>query len=361
MKNGGAILFLDTYLIIKLFSIFAIILKTLKILIVPLFSVLIPIYNSEKYLERCINSVLEAKKNFNIEIILINDGSTDNSLSIIKKIQQNYDFIKIINQKNKGLSGARNAGLKIAKGKFISFVDSDDTIIPNYFEFLLPFIDKEFNMIEFGFSRIENENKISTLPLNKTYNREEILNQLTFSTKNRIHWFVWKRIYRNSYLKKFKISFNERIRFGEDTDFSLKVFKHLNKYKSLNKSLYYYYETDDSLTSKKFKNNLLQKYELQYKERKNFIFPEINKKLQWEDIANNYINHSLFSLLLNLKNHPNKIDEIEELKKIRSSIIYKECFKHYKFNWKHPKKSFIVLLFKKKKFKTLKIIFLKNA
>ena len=90
-------------------------------------SVIVPVYNCEKYINTCADSIL--KQDFkDLEIIFVNDGSTDNSLEEILKIQKNDKRIKIINKKNGGLSSARNAGLDIAKGEFILFVDGDDRL-----------------------------------------------------------------------------------------------------------------------------------------------------------------------------------------------------------------------------------------
>ena len=104
-------------------------------------SIIIPCYNSKKYIERCLNSILKDKLKEK-EIILINDGSTDNTLEIIEEYSKKNKDIKIINQKNKGQSISRNNGLKEAKGKYIAFVDSDDWVEKDYFYKLYNFAEK---------------------------------------------------------------------------------------------------------------------------------------------------------------------------------------------------------------------------
>ena len=93
-------------------------------------SIIIPVYNTAQYLAECLDSVL-AQGFKDIEIICVNDGSTDNSAAILKKYQKKDKRIKVITQKNKGLSGARNAGLKAATGKWVCFLDSDDILPPD--------------------------------------------------------------------------------------------------------------------------------------------------------------------------------------------------------------------------------------
>lgn len=104
-----------------------------------LISIIVPIYNTEKYLDRCLNSIIK-QDYLNLEAILVNDGSTDNSESIVKNYMERYDHIRYIKQENKGIGAARNAGVQIAKGNFISFVDSDDVIMPQYCSYLLSII-----------------------------------------------------------------------------------------------------------------------------------------------------------------------------------------------------------------------------
>ena len=98
-------------------------------------SIIVPVYNVEKYLDECIQSIIN-QTHKNIEIILINDGSTDNSLSILRKYEGIDKRIIVINQENKGLSASRNIGIKKSTGKYISLIDADDIIHPRMIELL---------------------------------------------------------------------------------------------------------------------------------------------------------------------------------------------------------------------------------
>ena len=112
-----------------------------------LISIIVPVYNTEKHIERCLDSIM--KQDYpNFEVILVNDGSTDESGIIIQKYKEKYKNISYIKQENKGVGAARNAGIKVAKGDYISFVDSDDFIMEDYCSHLLSIIgDAEKNIL----------------------------------------------------------------------------------------------------------------------------------------------------------------------------------------------------------------------
>jgi len=116
----------------------------------PLISVIIPIYNVEKYISECLESVLNQTYK-NVEIIAINDGSTDNSLDIVKKYSIDNNYIRVLSQHNSGQSITRNKGLDHAKGKYIYFLDADDYILPETFEKLIGLMEKEnLDLVQFG-------------------------------------------------------------------------------------------------------------------------------------------------------------------------------------------------------------------
>lgn len=100
-------------------------------------SIIVPVYNSEKFLNRCMDSIVNQKTQYRFEVIAVNDGSTDNSLEILKEYEKKYAFFKIINQSNGGISRARNTGINYAKGKYIGLIDNDDYIVEEYVESLL--------------------------------------------------------------------------------------------------------------------------------------------------------------------------------------------------------------------------------
>ena len=123
----------------------------------PKVSVIVPIYNVEKYLEKCINSLLSQTLE-DIQIILVNDGSKDNSGNIAKECEKNNkDRVIYVEKENGGLSDARNYGLKCAKGKYVVFVDSDDWVTDDFFEFICNHLNENpVDILKYGFQRVSN-------------------------------------------------------------------------------------------------------------------------------------------------------------------------------------------------------------
>ena len=126
----------------------------------PEISVIVPVYNVEKYLVQCIESIkMQTFENW--ELILVDDGSQDNSGMICDEYAQKDNRIKVVHQKNRGVSTARNSGVKFATGKYISFVDSDDYIVPNFFEIMLEkLIAYKADMVRCGFYEFNDNNVV---------------------------------------------------------------------------------------------------------------------------------------------------------------------------------------------------------
>ncbi len=131
----------------------------------PLISIIVPVFNSEKYISRCINSILEQTYG-NFELIIINDGSKDKSLKICEEYQKKDRRIKVFNQENKGQAFARNVGLDNAKGEYISFIDSDDYVHSRFLEYL-------YNAL------ISSDSDISMC-----YHKKHFLDQMFYVKKN---------------------------------------------------------------------------------------------------------------------------------------------------------------------------------
>lgn len=219
-----------------------------------LISVVIPVYNAEKYIERCLNSIL-GQTHGNLEIIIIDDGSTDNSPEICDKYATSDERIKVIHKYNEGVSTARNMGLSLAKGDYISFVDSDDWLESDAYELLMDCIAKHetdsvifeyFVDYENGKSRHKNHKNIEG-PMN-----DQKAVETTISPISR---FVVAKIFSKSLVENIK--FEKEIPIGEDTLFSCHALSSAGKVYYLAKPLYHYTQSENSATRCAFSEKTL--------------------------------------------------------------------------------------------------------
>jgi glycosyltransferase involved in cell wall biosynthesis len=214
-------------------------------------SIVVPVYNVEKYLSRCIDSLLNQTYR-NLEVILINDGSLDNSGKICDEYESSDNRVVVIHQKNKGLSGARNTGLKNATGDFLGFVDSDDWVDLDMYETMLDYLlNYEVDIVECNIYRTTSIN--NDKPKAIDFLIENKLQALKRIIKNQ-HFSVCRRLYSRSLIKNRFFVENKN---SEDVYFTLDVFDFVNTCLFLSKSFYNYYVADDSITRGKYKLKLL--------------------------------------------------------------------------------------------------------
>ena len=215
-------------------------------------SVIVPVYNVEEYLEECLDSIINQTLE-DIEIICVNDGSTDNSLKILEKYSQKDERIKIISQENQGLGATRNNGMEYAKGEYISFIDSDDYISKDAFKSLYDnAITNNSDIVLFSITHFFEDgtsyvtkNKIEYTLKNQDFS-QYIFNDI--DVKNHILEYPWNsvsKLYKNEFLKKENIKFPINIAY-EDVLFHVKV---ILKAKSISLVPKHYYKYRRSNTS----------------------------------------------------------------------------------------------------------------
>lgn len=209
-----------------------------------LLSFIIPVYNGEKTIAKCINTIIS---NFNeyqneIEIIVINDGSNDNTLKSIEQIK--FKNLRIISKNNGGVSSARNIGIENAIGKYIWFIDSDDYLLQFDGNYLIGRLNHNLNIdvFLFGFKKRINPNDVKVV-CNK---KDEVLNHTAFIKKfNNIFSenefnVPWNRIIKRSIVKEHKIRFDPQMSVGEDSAFNCELVPYINKINIINQPLYMY-------------------------------------------------------------------------------------------------------------------------
>ena len=205
-----------------------------------LISIIIPVYNVEKYINRCLDSIINQTYK-NIEIICINDGSTDNSLKILKEYEKNYSFIKIYDQDNSGPAITRNRGIKLVKSKYLMFIDSDDYIDCDYVEnFYNNIKNTEYDIVIGGFKKTDGE-KIS---FKRNLTDGEFSKYIVTGPVS--------KIYRTDFIKKNKIYFLDT-NASEDIYFSVKAINKGAKIKSIKYNGYYYFDNLNSISNTKHK------------------------------------------------------------------------------------------------------------
>ena len=221
-----------------------------------LLSIIIPVYNVEKYLEKCIDSIINQTYT-NLEIILVDDGSTDNCGNICDEYAKKDNRIKLIHKENGGTSDARNEGLKISTGEYIGFVDSDDYIEPNMYEEMINNIKKNNADIVICSYNNTNNKKRQRKVNKKRYsyinndeieiiNKEEAVSKLFFDDSCR--GFLWNKLYKRDMLYNDKklILFDDNIKILEDLLYNYIVFQNADRVVFNHNRFYNYVQREDS-------------------------------------------------------------------------------------------------------------------
>lgn len=224
----------------------------------PLISVIVPVYNVEAYLDRCVKSILrQTFKEF--ELILVDDGSPDKCPSMCDEWSKKDDRICVIHQKNQGLSAARNAGIRIAKGDYLTFIDSDDWITPTMLYDLVALIrkyDADISVCSF----ITTDHVIMELT-NQTncketvYSQQEFMNVILRVNSNRCIHYAWGKLYKRSVIdmeNHYPVGM-----LNEDVEGMFKAVIASEKVVETTKVGYFYYENNESISRKKFGANFL--------------------------------------------------------------------------------------------------------
>ena len=209
-------------------------------------SIIIPNYNKDKYLKRCLDSII-SQLSKNIEIIVVDDCSTDSSIDILKQ----YDNLILIKNKNiLGISESRNIGIKYAKGKYISFMDADDYLSSNYVELIMEKIKSNDDLYIFNVKK-ESNSKVYSHNLNGQYSFEYYIRHYTKDfLKPNISYWVWNKIFKKSILDKNNIKF-KKCNYAEDENFCIDYFHYIDKINFVEEILYVYCMNSESYS----KNN----------------------------------------------------------------------------------------------------------
>lgn len=314
-----------------------------------LISIIIPIYNVEKYIASCLESVYQQTYQ-DIEVILVNDCTPDRSMTIAQSIankhKNKYPTIIINHEQNKGLSESRNSGIKVAKGDYIYFIDSDDEITPNCIELFANAAIKHRNieLIEGMYTKSPSIIDKHPIEITNTYNGDESKIQALKKS------YVWNILFKRSFILEHSILFFPNI-FHEDKLFKFHIVEHLSYYAKLSNITYFYRTNENSITntiSPKHIESLLyilSTYEDIILKNKTIEHEIINNFCQY---SFNYWNHlwrtapfhqnyyKIFASTINtfIKKHYKNLNLYNFLLLSPALLPYKLTYLYVKFIWK---------------------------
>ena len=222
-------------------------------------SIIIPVYNAEAYIRQCIDSII-SQSFVDWELLLIDDGSVDRSLSICQDYALKDDRIKLFHKDNEGVSSARNLGLRNAFGEWIAFVDADDFLERDYLLSLL--VACKSDMVVGGYKNEEGiERKISNVDVTKAIEKIDF----TQRKSSRIFYFPWRRLYKKHLIDKYQIFFDKEMRLSEDTCFTIRYMAHC-KCISFSPACNYIYRTGAETAKYKLNYNEFESHCSKFKE-----------------------------------------------------------------------------------------------
>lgn len=213
------------------------------------YTIILPVYNAEKYLIPVLDKFKKLDRD-DIELLIINDGSKDNSLSIIESY--NIKNLVCINQENHGVSFSRNKGIRNARGKYINFLDCDDSFDETLFEKIDKLYDKDFDLIRYGFYLVSNKNKKESKIVEKVVTTNKFQDDLELYSKmytTGIMNVPWNQMIKKSILLKNKVFFNEKHKYAEDFEFNRCLLHYIDSIYLMPDCLYMYNVGNISSTS----------------------------------------------------------------------------------------------------------------
>lgn len=267
----------------------------------PKISIIVPVYNVEKYLRRCLDSIV-AQTFTDWECICVDDGSPDNSGKILDEYAVKDKRFVIIHKENGGVSSARNTGLNIARGEWISFCDSDDWIDKKCFEKVFVFCKSDVDIVTYGFYICDD------------YGYKKAYKPIVFFQNQEAEYALWNKFIRKSLIDNFNIRFDENTRLGEDVLFSLECLICSRKSKNIKQCLYFYFQKPDSV---------MHSITLSYLNDLEASVAKLNDFLNKKNINIKKKNFLLTSYKVRVKDMFLIYNEIPDLKKWR--LLFPEC------------------------------------
>lgn len=281
------------------------------------FSIIIPIYNAEKYLKRCLNSLC-IEKHSDVQVILVNDGSTDFSESICFEYKNTYpQQVVYLEKKNAGVSAARNDAIAVAMGKYLLFIDADDYVVDNYIEEIKKIVETQADLYLFNYIISES----TQLIYRKSFTEEglyKINAQFCEDIFERFEYQIWNKIFLNKIIKDHHIQFKANMKWSEDLDFWTRYAVYTDSVLMCPKHLYYYWQNENgavsSINKKAFEN-----YHIAYISQYELLKSKKAKKRSYRLLAQSYV--EIVGLLIsNCFQNGNTLPELRNILNITKTI-----------------------------------------
>ena len=264
---------------------------------IKLISVIVPVYNASRYLRRCIKSVI-SQNHHDLELILVNDGSTDDSIDICNEYAATDSRITVIDKPNGGVSSARNAGIEVAKGEYITFLDSDDYYSPDFIESFN--IDEGADFLAQGCVNEYTDGSSDIIRLTTLRNADLSAFMETMLVSGLI-MTPWAKLYSNRIIKERSLRFDENLNYAEDRLFNMCYLRFCTRFSTSSAACYHYiHENPDALTKRYHKSDKIGRYLDAYKPNLDAVLSKCLLSDTALDIANNtFLYHLIQAMIQN--------------------------------------------------------------
>lgn len=313
----------------------------------PKVSIIMPVYNKEKYLEKTLDSVL-AQSFQDYELIVINDGSTDSSGAIAEEYASRDKRIRVLSVPNGGVSQARNIGMQAASGAWIQFLDGDDTILPHYLSDAYEFGETQKADIVFsGFVMTDPSGKVlseKNVAVNDLVNQEQLCDLfIQYQYKNGFFGYISNKLFKRDLLEKTKAVFPCGVTLAEDLDFYVHLYCGIERAAFWQGNSFCYLQTDENYL---LNANINYHHQLQIQKNIRKWFMQSGMHQKYHEILEGKIADYIYYILFNASEHGENIHRICE--ELMSQPLHLECAKQYR----HSNDKFekvVLLAFSKKK------------
>lgn len=307
----------------------------------PTVSIIVPVYNAENYLHKCIDSLLNQNYT-DFELILVNDGSKDNSGKICDEYAEKDNRIKVIHKENGGVSSARNRGLDEACGKYIMFCDSDDYVDNQFCCALVNLANNDTDCLIMGGVTLLDESENTVELLCNEYHYEESVSlsnqefcelyvKLNTNGSFQLMHMPINKLYSRKIIEENALRFDTSITYNEDIIFNLYYLNKTKNVKIFNKSIYYYYTATPDSACKKYINNMIEIYRLKEDILKSAIIDKVSNqkdaKIVWSTFVFNDTNRAINNTL-SPANSASKREKIHYCNKLIRDKRFQSSIKH---------------------------------